>query len=92
MAHSVSPLSDTLRLYSALHFFSLLFLVAAHTSVNHSRGNSEMLCVRSIQVHSLYVLRKPEILVCKQRGRGREGLTRQMELIFFLNIAYNLVF
>lgn len=37
----------------------------------------EMLCVRSIQVHSLYSLRKPETLVCKQRGRGREGLTRQ---------------
>lgn len=38
---TTSPLSNSLSLCSTLHFFSLLFLVAAHTSVNHSRGNFE---------------------------------------------------
>lgn len=74
--------------------FSLCFFFGHSSHICESfKGKFwEMLCVRSIQVHSLYVLRKPEILVCKQRGRGREGLTRQPELIFSLNIAYNLVF
>lgn len=94
MAHSDS--STSFKFTQPLHYPAFfLFVFFGHSShiCESFKGKAwEMLCVRSIQVHSLYVLRKPETLVCKQRGRGREGLTRQPGLIFSFNIAYNLVF
>lgn len=77
--------------YSAFSLFAF-FGHSSHICESFKGKVLEMLCVRSIQVHSLYSLGKPETLVCKQWGREREGLTGQPGFIFSFSVAYDLVF
>lgn len=77
--------------YPAFLLFAL-FGPSSHVCESSKGKVWGMLCVRSAQVHSLFILRKPETLECKQGGRGKEGLIRQSGLIFSFNIACNLVF